>query len=38
MNNNNTELLKFVDLHHYDVDTSKTIVYVDSTTFEKRII
>ena len=32
MNNDNIELLKFVELHHYDVDTSKTTVYVDPTT------
>ena len=32
MNNDNIELLKFVELHYYDVDTSKTTIYVDPTT------
>ena len=34
MNNDNTELLKFVELHNFDVDTNKTTVYVDPTTSE----
>ena len=32
MNNDNTELLKLVGLHNYDVDRNKTKVYVDPTT------
>lgn len=32
MNNDNIELLKFVELHHYDVDKTKTKIYIDETT------
>lgn len=34
MDNDSIELLKFVELHNYDVNKSKTTVYVDSTTYE----
>lgn len=34
MNNDNIELLKFIELHHYDVDKTKTKIYVDPTTSE----
>jgi len=32
MNNDNIELLKLVELHHYDVDKEKTKIHVDPTT------
>jgi len=34
MNNDITELIKFVELHNYDIDRIKTTVYVDPTTSE----
>lgn len=34
MNNDITELLKFVELHNYDVDKDKTTIFVDSTSSE----
>lgn len=34
MNNDNTELLKFIELHHYDVDKTKTTIHIDPTTSE----
>ena len=34
MNNDSIELLKFVELHNYDVNKGRTTIYVDSTTSE----
>ena len=37
MNNDITELLKFVGLQHYDVDKNKTTFYVEPTSFEMTV-
>ena len=37
MNNDITELLKFVGLQHYDVDKKKTTFYVDPTSSEMTV-
>ena len=34
MNNDNIELLKFVELHYYDVNKERTTIYIDTTTSE----
>lgn len=34
MNNDNIELIKFVELNHYDVNYTRTVAYVDPTTSE----
>ena len=37
MDNDSIELLKFVELHNYDVDKNKSTVYLDGTTSEATI-
>lgn len=37
MDNDNIELIKFVELNHYDVNYTRTIVFVDPTTSELKV-
>ena len=37
MNNDSTELLKFVGHQHYDEDKNKTTLYVEPTSFEMTV-